>query len=226
MISRILVLSLLAFCVCSAAVQAEPITVVAGSAIVDPFAGPGPTMYANLSGDAFSLSFIWRDARAQCIFSFDCRSGDPVTLTTTLNSFPPVHTPPAENGAFSGDLAYTGTLTFAGPTFVLPIPSEVPSAVDFSGPFTFGGTLSTYRVVGVFEPQLLSTNELVGAGNVTGRYIAIGNQTYGLNRLEYEFSAPTPEPGTLLLTGTGVAAASAIRRRRKGPRTAGTTRTS
>ena len=178
MIPRILVLSLLVFCVCTPAVQAEPLTIVAGSAITDPFAGPGPSMFANLSGDGFSLSFTWRDALAQCLFSFDCRSGGPVTLTTTLNSVPPVHTPPAENEAFSGDLAYTGRLTFAGPTFVLPIPSEVPSAVDFSGPFTFGGTLSTYRVVGVFEPQLLSTNELVGAGTVTGRYVAVGSQTY------------------------------------------------
>ena len=219
MIPRLLVLWLLAICICSSAVQAEPITVDAGSAIVDPMAGPGPTMYANLSGDAFSLAFIWRDARAQCIFSFDCRSGDPVTLTTTLHSSPPVTTPPGENQAFSFGVAYTGSLTFAGPTFVLPIPSAVPSAADFSGPFTFSGTLSTYRVLGVFEPQLLSTLELVGAGTVTGRYVAIGSQTYWLNRLEYEF-APIPEPGTLLLAGTGLAAAGAMRRRRKSARPA------
>jgi hypothetical protein len=169
-------------------------------------------MFATLSDDAFSTTFIWRDARAECATS-NCRTGDLVTLTTTLFSSPPVNTPPGENQAFGAGLAYTGSLTFAGPAFVLPIPSAVPSAAEFSGPFTFGGTLSTYRVVGVFEPRLLSTVELTGTGTVTGRYVALSSQSYMLNRLEYEF-APVPEPGTLLLAASGLAAARAVRRRR------------
>jgi len=169
-------------------------------------------MFASMSDDTFSVNFIWRDARAQCPSIASCMAGNVITMSTTLqSSF--VDTPPVENQAMGGQFAFTGNLTFAGPLLVLPpVTATPPFSVEFSGPFTFGGTLSTYRVLNVFEPVLISTNDLNGAGTVTGRYTATGGQTYMVNRLQYEFA---PGPGS----GNAVSRGSWARRRARGATT-------
>jgi PEP-CTERM motif len=116
------------------------------------------------------------------------------------------------------DLIFTGAFTFRSPGAVIPGPPTDPDnpAQHFpviSAPFSFSGTLIAERADGA---QLLST-DLVGAGRATTRlrWTGIDFMLDEVTTIAYLFDAaqPTPEPGSLLLIATGVAAAVTSRRR-------------
>ena len=122
------------------AAQAESIAINAGTAVFDPPAGPGPRLFANLSGEDFSVSLRWDATMGPCITA--CTVGDVVSLFSITLPVSPTEinavTGPVENtavGTWDGlsDLAFAGQLRFAGPDVVLP---PVPPDAELPFPVT------------------------------------------------------------------------------------------
>jgi hypothetical protein len=149
-----------------------------------------------------------------------------VISVTTTGQVSRVNTPPAENVAVGSatvdgtayhNIAFAGMFDLTGPTVTLPLvppldPADLPFPARFSGPFSFTGTLSGFRVLDVRDPQQLFTASVSGTGTVEALFLGGPDQRYSVDRLDYEF-APTPEPGTLLLVGGATVAGFARRRR-------------
>jgi hypothetical protein len=101
----------------------------------------------------------------------------------------------------------TGTFTFTSSDVVVPAPSL--DVRVFQRPFDFIGLLDIEGSSG--------QQRLIGSGIATLRfYEAEPGLVYPL-QIDYDFApaTPVPEPGTMLLVGSGVAAAVAGRRRRR-----------
>ena len=119
---------------------------------------------------------------------------------------------------------FGGSLTFNAGSVIIPnVPPQPPGLeetipVIAYAPFTFTGTLSGYA-----DPSLggapLFTAHLMGGGSRIGASAGFGNLGSGvfLDFTDYIFddAAPTPEPGSLLLFGSGAAWVAARWRRRR-----------
>jgi len=139
-------------------------------------------------------------------------------------------------------LAGVATVNLSGPNFVLNYSGEIPPG----SPATFGLNsvtqsigfpFVTYNgVTSSFFSGSLSFNDTLLTGGVTA-YATMDDMFFHINPLftvnfsgpgfitvsnvggftQRQFTVATPEPVTLLLFGTGLAGAAALRRRRRGP---------
>ena len=101
----------------------------------------------------------------------------------------------------------TGFINFQSETIVLP---DVPfgERVPFVRPFTFVGRLENVGSMGPID--------LVGSGEVRLSVVNFEQGAgVGINRTDFVFSDPVPEPATLLLAGAGLAAVVSRRVRRR-----------
>jgi hypothetical protein len=86
---------------------------------------------------------------------------------------------------------------------------------EFAAPFSFEATIR-----GIQSGQELFARQFIGTGQFHVRYEQVTSHPGFVMRnadadtLFYTFSAPTPEPGTLMLLGSGLVGA-AMRRRRE-----------
>jgi hypothetical protein len=150
-----------------------------------------------------------------------CASGTSLDLTTNLDGildlgFPPLafldgRTFPPNTPFFNGSMAFhAGRVTAPD----LPPPFDVTMR---SVPFVASGFLTAFDNIERTGIPFFS-GAFSGQGTATVTFF--NEEGFGLIaqfvRYEFHEAAPTPEPATLFLIGTGLSAASAARRRRRG----------
>jgi hypothetical protein len=128
--------------------------------------------------------------------------------TYVLNTFPP---------GSSGDVAPSALIEFSGRAAITP--PLMGDTASVSTPFVFSGFF-TYPDPNEPPPDLPLTVALAGRGTATLSYIRATNEghpelwQFQTARYEFESPATIPEPATLFLLGSGLAALGARARRR------------
>lgn len=198
------------------AAYADPITVATGTVVAQMRGG----VFA-LNGDDFSVSgTIPEGFSSPALFQCEpCSGADRLSLD--LNSFASFQT---ESGAAQfGTTTYAPTKMFGVFTFTSPFNAFSSASVDpGSGvsplePFTFSGELLGYPGGSdAAGGAPLFYTQLTGSGFARAHFTDLGGGQFSADDITYEFSAPaaaTPEPGSLLLLGSGLAGLARLRRR-------------
>lgn len=176
-----------------------------------------------VEGADFVLRASWPlDPVVQC---GPCTPGTTLNLSSTVSVVDWPSPPPGItfDGQAYASVFFRGTLNFdAGSVIVPDIPPGGPTQI-LASTFMFTGMLSAYAQPGGIGTPLFSTN-LTGSGMGPFGVLVVFKNRDGVphllvNQLDYHFDnvAPTPEPGSLLLFGSGAAwVAARWRKRRKG----------
>lgn len=208
----------------SSSVQADPITIVitSGTLVGEGressgvrATGSSPSGFSFDAGRAFLLGNWGPGVCMQPV----CGAGSTIDMSSS----------------FTGQ-EFPGVVTYNGVTYEIGRTSGPPSAmmqamwtasltipIDFTGgtltsPFTFSGAF--YQ--GGFSDPMPTVN-LIGSGLLSVEMFPRGQgprdeRIFGISTAAYTFGgddlAPTPEPGTWLLIGTGAALVARLRRRR------------
>jgi len=214
---RRLQLALLAVLAGPPLAAADPIQITSGFVHAGVF---DPSAQFAFEGEGFSLAgFAEAFSSTLSLACLPCAPG------TTLDLGGAFHRTDAAGSGVVDGVAYSEifldgmTGTFSSPSFQI----SGDQALTMTRNFTFTGTISGYLLNpwfhGLTEPAFTKT--LTGQGIVRGEFLFNADDTplfFATRVLQYEFTdaAPVPEPSTLLLVGTG--AAAAVLRRRRSPR--------
>ena len=201
----------------SSAAFADPVLIVRFG---DVYTGNYDTGF-NLAGTNFSFMVSqWLDPIVNCQPCVPGTAFDPSTTLTVADWDAGRAT---LNGQTYDPVYFGGAFDFDAVPLTVPDMPPGQSGPDSEGltrlltTFAFTGTLSAYADASLTGTPLFST-QLIGSGVVDAAFSNYPPET-GIRvlQLDYHFSqvAPTPEPGTWLLLGSGAAwvAARATRRR-------------
>jgi hypothetical protein len=194
---------------CAASVRADPIVVTSGDTF---FYWDGEFTSAVLRGNGFQ---VITDGLG---FAFpNVVDSGPSAFTGGLSFVAP--SPRTFDVIVNGtpyEAYLEGSMRMEGVPFVIPPPSG-PQPVTFSAPFTMTGQLR--GTTADRGGSVLFDVSLAGAGTASATLFGRTDGLYSTAGVNYVFEAPdppspTPEPATLLLMGTGLAAIVAKARRR------------
>ena len=202
-------------------VAADPISMTSGALAFGVPSGYAAPLTLNGTGFTYAgspqMPFGGRLDAYQACLDFHCRSGATVSLFSSWSGHHisgGIATLDGRTFTAVGSLAANSSL-FGEWTGTLTIPTGF-TAGTLSAPFLFTGGFS-YEAVDRLSWQ---TRDLAGAGTATLTFSAwppggdpVGGSLF-LDSIRYDFESPaaTPEPASMLLLGTGLAAVM-IRRR-------------
>jgi hypothetical protein len=204
----------------SSIASSEPITIRSGIIEVNPggiFSGAGVELVGT---GGFRLSGAAGDGVTAFLRCGPCLPGETFSLAGRMDRLGGS----VNYGGTTHEFSYTrgdwGELLFEAPSFVLPRAAVLPTDFTFKTPFSMSG-----QAVFVYEPSTRNVRlgfDGSGIATVRGTVFpfdaAAGGQQYVLESLQYAFgsaAAPVPEPGTMLLFGSGAVAALLKTRRKK-----------
>ena len=202
-----------------ATAAAEPIQITSGSLVFP--ASPMP-ITVELAGAGFTFSGstgtqqLWLSPYGECLVPA-CLPGSTVSLHTGGSEATYIFATATYQGQtfdnFGGINAASGLLTEW--TGSLELPSNFAGG-SLSAPFSFSGV---FRLTDD-QTGLSQRVDLFGSGIATVTFGPYGSpehpNAFGTQSVRFDFAdvAPTPEPASLLLLGTGLCAIAAARRRR------------
>jgi hypothetical protein len=185
--------------------SAEPITITSGQVVATLSAGSFQLTGADFSAAA-GLPDGWSSTVARTCSP--CSATAPVTLSFSSTCVSCVSS--GSSGNVLGGTVFPGPTTFAvnfafdGPSFSSS--ALTPQQLIFSAPFTMTGSLDAFTRLSDPNPPFFSTG-LTGSGTATITFRADPGGLFDAANITYDFSpalSPTPEPGSLLLLGSGL----------------------
>jgi hypothetical protein len=189
----------------STAVRADPIHIDAGAL----FTGGDDTGFSLFSPN---FSFMTSRVLEPIVNCAPCAPGSSFDVSTTLSMHDWAGSATVDGQTYDS-IYFSGLFNFVGGSVIVPDmppgqsgPDNEGLSRDFTG-FTFTGTLAGFADPGLTGTPLFSTN-LSGGGLAA---VAFSNfpAAAGIRvaQLDYELqsAAVTPEPGSLLLLGSGAA---------------------
>jgi PEP-CTERM motif len=196
-------------------VSADPINIISGSLVLNPFNGPitlvGDRGFTFESGVNVSGGFFLPWEQCDNLHSPEpCLPGSSLGLTATWLGNDVTGPATLDGVTYSavGSLSSSSSMNvqFLG-TAVLP---PLSSSATVTAPFTFEGSF--------FHPVdgMTVNDPLTGSGFATLLFSPTANGTWHLDSARYDFGnpSPTPEPASLLLMGSGILALAAFVRSR------------
>ena len=195
---------------------AEPILIRTGGVGFDTGDPPG----LSLSGESFSLVSLFPSIASPiaCVPG-GCGPGMPVSLTTVFGApsaglslgsgFAVVGENSYGTDFGPGSVQFRGRLSFDAPT--LPVP-DGEHVVPLTSTFMLTGSISAFQNSTATVP--LFQVDVSGSGLARLVLERDASGVYQFRAVDYTIQDPVPEPATLLMFGSGVAAL-AIRRRRR-----------
>jgi hypothetical protein len=149
---------------------------------------------------------VSNNARTGCP---SCAPGDPLNLSASFELRGPSYVPGGPVFRIWG----VGTLNFTTPTVVIPLDLPSPHLPFYVfAPFELTGHIELFRQ---FESVPLFAGDIIGVGRARALLTPSGDSLIFGDNLDYLFASPVPEPATLTLIVTGLAAMG-VRRVRRG----------
>ena len=150
---------------------------------------------------------------------FPCAAGDPIDLRSQF-----LGTIGSASGTVDGtsypSFTVADSMVFNAPTIDAP---TTGGAFTVARPFTFDSTFVGILNINTPDEENAFTKTLMGEGTVTASFLSIpnpdGSPLFNFESVRYEFTAatpgpdPIPEPTTMLLFGSGLAAALRYRKK-------------